>query len=89
MKRKVKMFGELKSWQLCALGGPAALGAALIASLLARVWPLYLEAVNAKEALSWLGLVVSLYLGWIAVTGILFSAISKRCGEVLYKRHFR
>ena len=87
MKGKVKKFRELKSWQLCALGGLAAFASALIVYLLGRVWPLYVEALEAKEVFSWPGLVVSFYLGWIAVMGIVFAAIGKRCGELLYQRH--
>jgi hypothetical protein len=87
MKGKVKKFRELRSWQLCALGGLAAFASALIVYLLGRVWPLYVEALEAKEVFSWPGLVVSFYLGWIAVMGIVFAAIGKRCGELLYQRH--
>lgn len=84
----IKKFRELRSWQLCTLGGLATFGSALIVYLMGRVWPLYVDALGTKEIFSWLGLVVSFYLGWIAITGILFAAIGRRCGELLYQRHF-
>lgn len=82
-----KHFKDLKSWQLAALGSLSALASVLVLSFLGRVWPLYLNAAEANEIWSWLGLYISWQLAFISVAGIIFTAIGKRCGELLYKRH--
>ncbi|RMH94401.1 hypothetical protein EBB59_01510 [Lysobacter pythonis] len=85
---KARAFKDLKAWQLAVLGGLGVFASSLTAYFLAQIWPLYVEAIGSNEALSWLGLVVSAYLGMIASAAFLFTAVSKRCGELLYRRHF-
>lgn len=85
---KARAFKDLKSWQLVVLGGLGVFASSLTAYFLGRIWPLYVEAIGSSEVLSWLGLVVSVYLGIIVSAAMLFTAVSKRCGELLYQRHF-
>lgn len=84
---KARAFKDLKSWQLVTLGCISVFASSLTAYFLGHIWPLYVEAINSSEVLSWLGLVVSLYLAGIGLMAIVFTAISKRCGELLYQRH--
>ena len=85
---KARAFKELKSWQLVVLGGLSVFASSLTAYFLGRIWPLYVEAIGSSEVLTGLGLIVSVYLGIIASAAIVFTAVSKRYGELLYQRHF-
>lgn len=84
---KARAFKEMKSWQLAVLGGLATFASLLTANFLEQIWPPYIEAIGSNEALSVLGLIVSLYLAFIASAGIVFGATSIRCGKLLYQRH--
>ncbi|MEJ7745808.1 MAG: hypothetical protein WKF61_03445 [Luteimonas sp.] len=42
------------------MGSISALGSALIVYFLGRIWPLYVQAIEASEAFSWLGVYVSI-----------------------------
>lgn len=81
--KRTRAFKDLRSWQLGMLGAIAAFGAALVSTLLGTIWPLYLKALDADELISMPGVVVSVYLVGVAVAGIVFAAVAKRCGELL------
>ena len=84
---KARAFKEMKSWQLTIVGCLSVFESSLAAYLLGRVWPMYIEAINSSEVFSWLGLAVSLHLAILGVVTIIFAAVGKRCGELLYQRH--
>lgn len=87
MKKDVKKFRELKSWQLALLGGVGAFGSSITIYFFGNAWPLYMKAIQASEIFSFLGLYVSILLAGIGLMGIMFMALGKRCGEILYQRH--
>ena len=82
-----KKLKEMKSWQLCVLWIPAMLGSALVGYLFTEASPLYVGAIKTREVFSWLGLFVSGELVSIALMGVMFAALAKRCSELLYQRH--
>lgn len=84
---KARAFKDMKSWQLAVLGCISVFASSLTAYFLGHIWPLYVEAINASEVFSLLGLIVSVYLAGIGLMAIVFTSISKRCGELLYQRH--
>lgn len=86
-RRRGKKLSEMKSWQLCVLWAPAMLGSALVAYLFKGALPLYVKSMETKEIFSWLGLFVSGELVAIALLGVMFAALGKRCSELLYQRH--
>jgi len=52
-----------------------------------NAWPLYMKAIQASKIFSFLGLYVSILLAGIGLMGIMFMALGKRCGEIIYQRH--
>lgn len=85
--RRKTRFKYMKSWQLCLLGSASALGAALTAYMLGRLWPEYIKVLEHESVFTWVGLRVSCWLAGIALVGVLFAALGKRCCELLYQRH--
>lgn len=85
-KKKTVTFESLATWKLAVLAAPCALGAFLVAQFFQLTGPLYMEAMRASTVYSWLGLYVSINMALVALQGIAFAAVTKRCGEILYKR---
>ncbi|GEM_PF-4138943 len=86
-ERKETKFKDMKSWLLCMLGSASMLGAALVTYMLGRLWPEYIKALEHESVFTWVGLGVSCWLAGIALLGIMFAALGKRCGELLYQRY--
>ncbi len=77
---------DMRSWQLAVLGALALSGTSLAITLLATVWPLHVEAMRA-HALSWTGLHAAWMAAAVAAPGLMFAAVARRCGQLLYQRH--
>lgn len=85
---RYKSFEHMPSWLLSTLGVGAFLPAAYYGSLVAKVTPSLVDATN-QAGFAWIGLALWLYLGLIALGALFYFWLSKRCGDILYKRLFK
>lgn len=56
--------------------------------ILKDLFPLYIDAFN-KAGMTEIGLLVSLIMLILIIKTLVFSCISKRCGELIYLRWFK
>ncbi|MFV3332230.1 hypothetical protein ACNFIA_14960 [Pseudomonas sp. NY15437] len=86
--RKKYTWEELSDWKLALIGAPSFLVGAYYLWVVGKVMPDFLE-ISRDHALTPKAVVVLVFLGGLALSGLVFMTIAKRCYELLYKRNFK
>jgi hypothetical protein len=86
--RKKKTWAELKDWALALIGGPSFLVGSFYLWVVGTTTP-GLLILSQDHGLPLEAILAFIFLGGLALSGLYFMTVAKRCYDLIVERNFR